>query len=302
MFKKSEKTVVKRSKEDLIFDLLNYIVLGAFLLIVLYPLYFIIIASFSDPSRVLSGDVILLPKDLDFSGYQKIFSDTSIWQGYYNTFVYTILGTVLNVVLTMGIGYPLSRNYFSGKKPIMIFLMITMYFGGGMVPTYLLVKDMGLRNTATIMIVMGAVSVFNVIITRSFLEANIPTELEEAASIDGCSQFKFFFRMVLPLSGSIIAVLILYYGIWHWNDYMTGLIYLDDGEKYPLQLIIRSLLIQTQMEANDVASIESLSQRLKVAESIKYGVIIISSLPVLVLYPFLQKHFTKGVLVGAVKG
>lgn len=302
MFKKSEKTVVKRSKEDLIFDLLNYIVLGAFLLIVLYPLYFIVIASFSDPSRVLSGDVILLPKDLDFSGYQKIFSDTSIWQGYYNTFVYTILGTVLNVVLTMGIGYPLSRNYFSGKKPIMIFLMITMYFGGGMVPTYLLVKDMDLRNTTTIMIVMGAVSVFNVIITRSFLEANIPTELEEAASIDGCSQFKFFFRMVLPLSGSIIAVLILYYGIWHWNDYMTGLIYLDDGEKYPLQLIIRSLLIQTQMEANDVASIESLSQRLKVAESIKYGVIIISSLPVLVLYPFLQKHFTKGVLVGAVKG
>ena len=302
MFKKSEKTVVKRSKEDLIFDLLNYIVLGAFLLIVLYPLYFIVIASFSDPSRVLSGDVIFLPKDLDFSGYQKIFSDTSIWQGYYNTFVYTILGTVLNVVLTMGIGYPLSRNYFSGKKPIMIFLMITMYFGGGMVPTYLLVKDMGLRNTTTIMIVMGAVSVFNVIITRSFLEANIPTELEEAASIDGCSQFKFFFRMVLPLSGSIIAVLILYYGIWHWNDYMTGLIYLDDGEKYPLQLIIRSLLIQTQMEANDVASIESLSQRLKVAESIKYGVIIISSLPVLVLYPFLQKHFTKGVLVGAVKG
>ena len=302
MFKKSEKTVVKRSKEDLIFDLLNYIVLGAFLLIVLYPLYFIVIASFSDPSRVLSGDVIFLPKDLDFSGYQKIFSDTNIWQGYYNTFVYTILGTVLNVVLTMGIGYPLSRNYFSGKKPIMIFLMITMYFGGGMVPTYLLVKDMNLRNTTTIMIVMGAVSVFNVIITRSFLEANIPTELEEAASIDGCSQFKFFFRMVLPLSGSIIAVLILYYGIWHWNDYMTGLIYLDDGEKYPLQLIIRSLLIQTQMEANDVASIESLSQRLKVAESIKYGVIIISSLPVLVLYPFLQKHFTKGVLVGAVKG
>ena len=302
MFKKSEKTVVKRSKEDLIFDLLNYIVLGAFLLIVLYPLYFIVIASFSDPSRVLSGDVILLPKDLDFSGYQKIFSDTSIWQGYYNTFVYTILGTVLNVVLTMGIGYPLSRNYFSGKKPIMIFWMITMYFGGGMVPTYLLVKDMDLRNTTTILIVMGAVSVFNVIITRSFLEANIPTELEEAASIDGCSQFKFFFRMVLPLSGSIIAVLILYYGIWHWNDYMTGLIYLDDGEKYPLQLIIRSWLIQTQMEANEVASIESVSQRLKVAESIKYGVIIISSLPVLVLYPFLQKHFTKGVLVGAVKG
>ena len=184
----------------------------------------------------------------------------------------------------------------------MIYLMITMYFGGGMVPTYLLVKDLGLRNTSTVMIVMGAVSVFNVIITRSFLEANIPTELEEAASIDGCSQLKFFFKMVLPLSGSIIAVLILYYGIWHWNDYMTGLIYLDDSDKYPLQLIIRSLLIQTQMEASDAASIESLSERLKVAESIKYGVIIISSLPVLVLYPFLQKHFTKGVLVGAVKG
>lgn len=293
---------VKRSREDLIFDILNYLVLGSFLLIVLYPLYFIVIASISDPSSVLNGEVILLPKDLDFSGYKKIFDDQSIWRGYYNTFVYTILGTILNVMLTMGIGYPLSRKYFSGRKAIMIYLMITMYFGGGMVPTYLLVKDLGLRNTSTVMIVMGAVSVFNVIITRSFLEANIPTELEEAASIDGCSQLKFFFKMVLPLSGSIIAVLILYYGIWHWNDYMTGLIYLDNSDKYPLQLIIRSLLIQTQMEASDAASIESLSERLKVAESIKYGVIIISSLPVLVLYPFLQKHFTKGVLVGAVKG
>lgn len=299
---KTSSTVVKRSKEDLIFDCLNYLILGAFLLIVLYPLYFIVIASISDPNAVLSGEVIWFPKDLDFSGYNKIFADKNIWTGYYNTFVYTILGTILNVILTMGIGYPLSRKYFSGRKPIMIFLMITMYFGGGMVPTYLLVKDLGLRNTATIMIVMGAVNVFNVIITRSFLQANIPSELEEAASIDGCSQLKFFFKMVLPLSGSIIAVLILYYGIWHWNDYMTGLIYLDDGDKYPLQLIIRSLLIQTQMEANDVASIESLSERLKVAESIKYGVIIISSLPVLVLYPFLQKHFTRGVLVGAVKG
>lgn len=299
---KTSSTIVKRSKEDLIFDCLNYLILGAFLLIVLYPLYFIVIASISDPNAVLSGEVIWFPKDLDFSGYNKIFADKNIWTGYYNTFVYTILGTILNVILTMGIGYPLSRKYFSGRKPIMIFLMITMYFGGGMIPTYLLVKELGLRNTATIMIVMGAVNVFNVIITRSFLQANIPSELEEAASIDGCSQLKFFFKMVLPLSGSIIAVLILYYGIWHWNDYMTGLIYLDDGDKYPLQLIIRSLLIQTQMEAQDVASIESLSERLKVAESIKYGVIIISSLPVLVLYPFLQKHFTKGVLVGAVKG
>ncbi len=298
----NQASTVKRSKEDLLFDILNYLVLGVFLIIVLYPLYFIVIASFSDPSSVLGGEVVFLPKNVDFSGYKTIFEDTRIWNGYYNTFIYTILGTILNVMLTMGIGYPLSRRYFSGRKAIMIYLMITMYFGGGMVPTYLLVKDLGLRNTSTIMIVMGAVSVFNVIITRSFLEANIPSELEEAASIDGCSQLKFFFKMVLPLSGSIIAVLILYYGIWHWNDYMTGLIYLDDGDKFPLQLIIRSLLIQTQVAANDVSDIESLSDRLKVAESIKYGVIIISSLPVLVLYPFLQKHFTKGVLVGAVKG
>lgn len=295
-------TRVRRTREDVIFDWLNYILLGAFLIIIIYPLYFVVIASISDPSCVLNGEVVWLPKDINLRGYKKIFEDVSIWRGYANTIYYTVCSTAISVIVTMAIGYPLSRKYFSGRRAITIFMMITMYFGGGMIPTYLLVRNLGLRDTRAVMIIMGVVSVFNVIITRSFLEANIPAELEEAAFIDGCSPIKFFFRMVLPLSGSIIAVLILYYGIWRWNDYMTGLIYLSDSSKYPLQLVIRSLLIQTQMEASDVASIESLSERLKTAESIKYGVIIISSLPVLVLYPFLQKHFTKGVLVGAVKG
>lgn len=300
--KHGHKTKVRRSRENIIFDWLNYILLGAFLIIIIYPLYFVVIASISDPSRVLNGEVIWLPKNITFVGYQKVFADAAIWNGYANTIFYTVCSTALSVIVTMAIGYPLSRRYFSGRRAVTIFLMITMYFSGGMVPTYLLVRSMGLRDTRLIMILMGSVSVFNVIITRSFLESNIPTELEEAAFMDGCSPIKFFIQMVLPLSGSIIAVLVLYYGIWRWNDYMTGLIYLSDSDKYPLQLVIRSLLIQTQMEASDTASIESLSDRLKTAESVKYGVVIVSSLPVLVLYPFLQKHFTKGVLVGAVKG
>ncbi len=302
MLKRAKSSSIGRSREDIVFDVLSYVLLGAILLIVLYPLYFIVIASFSDPTAVLGGDVILFPKDITFSGYMRIFQDNRIWSGYYNTFVYTILATALNVFLTMSIGYALSRRYFSGRRTIMVILMITMYFGGGMIPTYMLVNAMNLRNTTLVMILMGGVNVFNVIITRSFLEANIPTELEEAALIDGCSQFQTFLKIVLPLSGSILAVLVLYYGIAHWNDYMTALIYLDDAEKYPLQLIIRSILMTTQMEATDVSEVEMMSERLKVAESIKYGVIIISSAPVLILYPFLQKYFTKGVLVGAVKG
>lgn len=294
---------IKRTREDLVFDIVVYIFLSLAFLVVAYPLYFVVIASFSDPNSVLNGEVVLLPRNITFVGYGRILQDTSIWTGYRNTIIYTVIATTLNIILTMTIGYPLSRKKFSGRKIIMVILMITMYFNGGLIPTYLLIQKMNLYNTWLIMILMGAVSVYNIIITRSFLEANIPDELEEAASIDGCSPIIFFFKMVMPLSKAIIAVLVLYYGIGHWNDFMTGLIYLSDADKYPLQLILRSILIQSEMAIGlDTGDPRDMEQQMKIAEAIKYGVMIVSSLPVLCLYPFLQKYFVKGVMIGSIKG
>lgn len=293
---------IKRSREDLIFDCISYGFLSIVLIIILYPLYFIVAASFSDPYAVLTGKTALLPKGLNVDSYVRIFQEKSIWRGYWNSILYTTAGTFLNVVLTMTIAYPLSRRYFSGRKVIMTILLITMYFSGGLVPTYILVKNLHLRDTFWVMIFLGAISVYNVIIARTFLEGNIAPELEEAASIDGCSQFRFFGTMVLPLSKAIIAVLVLYYAVAHWNDYMRALVYLDKAEKYPLQMVIRSILIQTQMIDKDTIDVEELNAQMKLAEAMKYGVMIVSSVPVLMLFPFIQKYFIKGVMIGSVKG
>lgn len=293
---------MKRSKDDLIFDIINTIILCLVFLIVAYPLYFVVIASVSDPYAVLNGEVLFLPQGLNVDAYTKIFADKQLWKGYANTIAYTGVGTILNVALTMTIAYPLSRRYFSGRGTITTILLITMYFSGGMIPTYLLVRSLGLRDTFGVMVLLGAVSVYNVIIARTFLESTITDDLEEAAEIDGCSKIRFFFSMVIPLSKAIIAVLVLYYAVAHWNDYMRGLIYLNTADKYPLQLVIRSILIQTQMSIQDSTDVADIDARMKLAEAMKYGVIIISTLPTLVLYPFIQKHFVKGVMIGSLKG
>lgn len=297
-----KKSTIKRSREDAIFDTITYIFLGLFMLIVLYPLYFIVIASISDPYAVLTGKTALLPRGLNVDSYKRIFKESQIWVGYKNSILYTFFGTLLNVALTMTIAYPLSRKYFSGRKTIMTILLITMYFSGGMIPLYILVNKLNLRDTFWVMIFLGAISVYNVIIARTFLEGNISSELEEAAAIDGCSQLHFFTTMVLPLSKAIIAVLVLYYAVAHWNDFMRGLIYLDKAEHYPLQLVIRSILIQTQMIDHDTVDVEELNAQMKLAEAMKYGVMIVSSIPVLILFPFIQKYFVKGVMIGSVKG
>lgn len=298
--------VIKRTKEDLIFDVIVYTVLSLLFVIVAYPLYFILIASISDPIAVSNGETLLYPARITLEGYQRILADNRIWSGYLNTIIYTIIGTCINVTITMMIAYPLSRKGFSGRNVIMVFLMITMYFSGGIIPQYLLVKSLGLINNWLVIVILGAVSVYNIIIARSFLEANIPDELLEAASIDGCSQLKFFFTMVIPLSKAIIAVLALYYGVAHWNDFMKALIYLKDESLHPLQLILRSILIQSQMSAemsqNMSMDVELAAQIERTKELIKYGVIIISSLPVLIIYPFMQKYFVKGVMIGSIKG
>lgn len=293
---------IKRSKEDLIFDIVNYIVLGLALIVVLYPLYFIVIASISNPDAVNNGAVWLKPVGVTWEGYRRIFQDSRIWLGYRNTIAYTVVGTLINISLTMMIAYPLSRKDFSGRGFLMMFLLITMYFNGGLIPTYLVVKKLHLVDNWWVMVILGAVSVYNVIIARTFLQNNIPDELYEAASIDGCSHFVFFIKIVLPLSKAIIAVLTLYYGIAHWNEFMRALIYLRDEKLYSLQIILRSILVQNMSQDQMMSDIDNLSEMERIGELIKYGVIIVASLPVLVLYPFLQKYFVQGVMIGSVKG
>ncbi|QUH29565.1 carbohydrate ABC transporter permease [Vallitalea guaymasensis] len=293
---------MKISKDDIIFDTINYILLSCILIIVLYPLYFIVIASISDPTAVSNGQLKFLPIDITFEGYKRIFQDRLILSGYKNTIKYTVIGTTINIFLTMMTAYPLSRKDFSGRKALMIFLMITMYFNGGLIPTYLIVKHLGLINNWLIMVLKGAVSVYNIIIARSFLQSSIPEELYEAAVIDGCSHIKFFTRVVLPLSKAIIAVLVLFYGIVHWNEFFTALIYLRDEKLYPLQLILRSILLENQMQDAMMNNIDDINNQQYIADLIKYGMIIVASLPLLVLYPFLQKYFVKGVMIGSVKG
>ena len=293
---------ISRSKEDVVFDIINYIFLGIVLIVCLYPLYFIVIASFSDPVAVNSGDVIIAPIKITFEGYTRLFQDEYIWRGYRNTVMYTILGTALNIFLTMMISYPLSRKRFSGRNILTIFLMITVYFNGGLIPTYLLVKNLDLIDKWPVIILFGALIVHNVIISRVVLQNTITEDLFEAATIDGCSHFTFFFKFVLPLSKALIAVLGLYYGVAHWNEFFNPLIYLRDDKLYPLQLILRSILIKNENSTQLIGDIESQVQAERIAELIKYGVIIVSSIPVLAIYPFLQKYFVKGVMLGSLKG
>ena len=296
MFKKWKQ----KNRADRIFDVFNYLVLGLLGLMILYPLYFIVIASVSDPVAINNGQVRLLPMGFNLDGYRKILEDGKIWTAYNNTVFYTVVGTSVNIILTMLIAYPLSRQNFFIRRGLMAFMMFTMYFQGGMIPTYLLIQKLNLYNTPWVMILLPAINVFNVIIATSNIRENIPNELYEAASIDGCSHFGFFFKMVLPLSKTIITVLVLYYGVAHWNEYMNGLIYLRDQSLQPLQIVLRNILMQNQVSA--MGDIDSILEQQKAAELIKYGLIIVSTLPVLVVYPFLQKHFNQGTMLGSVKG
>lgn len=289
-----------QSLADRIFDVVNYILLALVAFGVLYPMYFIIVASFSDPVAINNGQVRFWPVGFNTLGYEKIFENTKIWRSYSNTIFYTVVGTGINITLTLMLAYPLSRKNFSARKPLLLMVMFTMYFQGGMIPTYLWMNDLHLYNTPWVMVLLPAINVFNLIIAMNFISNNIPEELYEAASIDGCSHFTFFIRIVLPLSKTIIVVLLLYYGVAHWNEFMNGLIYLRDEGLYPLQLTLRNILLQNQ--ASGLGDVDSIIEQQKAAELIKYGVIIVSTLPVLVIYPFLQKHFEKGVMVGSVKG
>lgn len=291
----------KRSRNDMIFDIINYMILGVILLTVLYPLYFIVIASLSEPIYVQAGKVFLFPKGFNLEGYAEIFNNRQVWVGYGNTIFYSVVGVFFSVVLTMLTAYPLSRKDFKGKGIMMGFLMFTMYFNGGLIPTYMLVKKLGLLDTYSIIILLGVINVFNVIIARTFLASTIPEEVYEASVIDGCTHFKYFIMIVMPLSKALIAVLTLYYGIALWNDYFKGLIYLKDPNKYPLQMVLKNIFQQSTNIDVGMDDAE-LINRQRLQELMKYGLIIVSTGPVLILYPFLQKYFVKGAMIGSVKG
>ena len=297
---------VKRCREDVIFDTVIFIILTLILFVVAYPLYWVIISSFSNPTAVSAGKVLLRPMGFTLKGYAEVFKNSQVMRGFFNSIVITFVGVCVNLAVTLPTAYALSRDNFSGKKPITVFYMITMFFGGGMIPTYLVVKNMQLLNTIWALVLPGCLSVYNMIVARTFFKSNISEELYEAGEIDGCTQSRFFFQIALPLSKAIIAIMVLYYGVGHWNSYFSALLYISDQDKYPLQLVLRNILITNQTAlsatATTAAARAALQEQQQLIDVMKYSLIIISSVPVLIMYPLVQKHFVKGVMIGSVKG
>ncbi|GIP26630.1 sugar ABC transporter permease [Paenibacillus sp. J23TS9] len=296
----SNQASISRSSDEKIFDAVIYTIATLIILIVLYPLIFVVSASFSDPAKVLNGEVWLLPKNISFDAYTNILHNGKIWNGYTNTIIYTVVGTIVNIIMTVLAAYPLSRPDLPGRKVLMVIITLTMFFGGGLIPSYLLVKNLGLLDTMWALIIPGAIATYNLIVMRTYFQTSIPWELQEAAHIDGCSNWRLLLNIILPLSKPILAVMVLFYAVGHWNSYFNSLIYIRNEARYPLQLVLREILLISQSEAVD-ANV-GLENKVLLAESIKYAVIMISSLPILIMYPFVQRHFVKGVMIGSIKG
>lgn len=297
---------IKESRGDHAFYVGNYILLTFLLVIVAYPLIYIVACSFSNPQAVMAGKVWLWPVDFTLSGYKAIFENKDVMTGYANSIFYTVTGTVLALVMTMLAAYPLSRTDYNLSRPVMLIFTFTMYFSGGLIPTYLLMSNLGLVNTRTVMILPGILSVYNVIITRTFIMSSIPATLREAAELDGCSDFRYLLSIVVPLSKAVLAVIALYYAIGYWNSYFNAMIYLYDRSMYPLQMFLREILIENQMAAEMLTkgqmSVEDAIAKQTVYELLKYSLIIVASVPVMIFYPFIQKYFVKGVMIGGIKG
>lgn len=288
-------------RSDLAFDVIVNLLGIGIVLIVLIPLIFVLAASFSDPDLVIKGKVLLLPKGFTTKAYTMVFENEDIWRGFRNSCLYTIAGTLISVVLTILAAYPLSRKELPGRNLFMMLILFTMYFSGGMIPTYLLVKDLRMYNTVWSLLIPAAISTYNLIVAKTFFENSIPGELYESARLDGCGNIAMLHRIVLPLSKAILAVLVLYYAVGIWNAYFDALIYVRDTSLHPLQIVLRNILLlgQTeQMGTNDVG----MADKIKMAEAVKYSAIVVSSIPMLLIYPFVQKYFVKGVMIGAVKG
>jgi putative aldouronate transport system permease protein len=299
------KGFLKQRAGDIILDIIIAILCFSILIVIFYPLYFVVIASFSNAFDVNAGKVVFTPSRPSLYGYQQIFKDTRIWLGYKNTMIYTIFGTLINLLFTLPAAYALSVKHFAPRKIIMTAFIFTMFFNGGMIPTYMLMRDIKLINTIWVMMIPFCVSVYNLIISRTFMETSIPQDMYEAAVLDGCSHFRYFLMVVLPLSKAVISVIGLYYFVGHWNGFFHALLYLSKDNMQPLQVVLRNILLSNQafqggMGTANVAGSGAFAQQY--ADQIKFGVIIISTLPVLLIYPFIQRYFEKGVMIGALKG
>lgn len=293
---------IRYCKQDRIYFAVSTVILTILLLLVLYPLVFVVAASFSSGSAVTSGKVLLWPVDFSLEGYKAVFNKPDIWPAYFNTFLYTIVGTAINLFMVMITAYPLSRPNLRGKNVITLFFTFTMLFNGGMIPLYIQITELHMIDTIWSMVIPGALSVYNMIIARTFIQSNIPNELYEAASIDGCNDTKYFFRMVLPLSKSVMAVVGLFSAVTHWNAYFNAMMYLNTRSKMPLQIILREILIMNQIDLSMVQDPELLLQMASLADVLKYSLIVVATAPILCLYPFVQKYFIKGVMIGSLKG
>lgn len=291
---------IKEPAGDRIFLTTVYIVLFLVVIAVLYPLIYIISSSISSPAAVTSGRVWLWPVDISFEGFRVLFKTPEIMTGYANSIFYTTAGTIISVVLTIMIAYPLSRRSFLGRNALMMIITFTMIFSGGLIPTYMVVRELHLIDTRWALLIPNAIWVWQVIIARSFFQSSIPDELQEASEMDGCSDIRFIWSIVLPLSKPIMAVLVLMYAVGQWNAYFDALIYLKSADLFPLQLILRSIIIQN----NSSGTMDALAmvERQQLAELLKYALIVVATLPVLVIYPFVQRYFVQGMLVGSVKG
>ena len=308
MAKKKHGTRVRETKMDRVFNAVNLVFWIIVLLIVLYPLWLILIASVSDPEAVLQARVLLWPVDFSLMGYEAVFQYSELWGSYINSIFYTVVGSALSVIVSLAAAYALSRR-FAGKKLVNLAITFTMFFSGGLIPIFLNVVNLGLYNTRAVMILMNLVSVWNLMVARTYIQTSIPNELYEAAVMDGANHFTYFFRCVLPLSGTIVAVLSVYYGMARWNDYFTGLVMLRDRSLYPLQLVLREILASlTSTGSSDTFfaayadNLGGLQEALRKAEVAKYCCIVVSTVPAILLYVFMQKYFVKGVMIGSLKG
>lgn len=303
---KDSKIKIKQSWEDRIFDIVCNTFLILFVVSVFYPIYFVVVASFTDPVYVNNGDFLFYPVKFTLEGYKKVFENERVWSGYLNTIIYTVGSVVLGTTVVMMAGYALARKNLLGKAIITKLLVFTMYFSGGMIPLFLVVRTLGLVNTRLIIIILGSVSIYNIIVVRSFLMSNIPDELLDAARIDGCGDANFFVKVVIPLSKAVIAVIVMYIAVGQWNSYFNAMVYLTDSDKNPLQMFLRETLLLvsslgnvSEMEAQDPEYVEMM---VKMAQVLKYSLIVVSTAPIICIYPFVQKHFVKGVMIGSVKG
>ncbi len=294
------KTNKSKGISDHTIDIILLVIGIIIFLITVYPLYFVVIASFSSPSAVAGGQVWLLPKSITLEGYKRVFADERIWMGYRNTIFYTVAGTLISLLFTLPAGYALSRKDLAGRNVITLFFVFTMYFGGGLIPTYFVIDKFHLTDTIWVIILPFSVSVYHLIITRTFFQSTIPADLLEVAQLDGCSDFRFFVSIVLPLSKAIIAVIGLYCAVGQWNQYFTSLVYVRNSDLMPLQMVLREILLQNKA-VSGAASVSNVELQ-KVGEIMKYAVIIVSTIPIMCVYPFVQKYFNKGVMIGAIKG